>query len=859
MAGQQAQSFRPEDLPQQNNTAAPSVTTTAEQFTAGHVDASGQASAFQSLGNAFGGFFKNLSNATQNVGDTIQQARLTQIQRENEALAKQGQADFAAGKAPDEQANTRESYHSAYQQSFAQNQAGEMNQELAARLRDMPQDGSVNPEDIAKQVAKDFYGSGTGDVDFDSALAGRYAPAAQAMVAQKQEQIAQTQEQNQTLEIQNAAYTQINSPEGISAAGMATIESRYNAVTHGNQALTDKWMGTLIGGVRNKTQALAVLNGLYSNGFAARNPVEYQRMSQEAVQQIQTVKSIQAAQEVDDIRMQAYALRANPQATVADWAQLMYNAQRTDANHGVGMDKFGEVFTGFQAAAKQKATINAMGLAARGYQGSHDINTVATLLGEAPADAVKKSWEGYMADPQYGLTPDRFPALFASKQSNAGLPDALASDQAGQEFVQYVTAPGNRDYSGGTMPPRIQADIQQALVSGDSDRAARAWRVLDQIHNQVGDHAFGNYLGDNQEAAGLYWGVKALAPTNGDVSQVYKKLRDGGYDARTLEKVGNGGSINWEPLLPGKKQADVDTAVDKAMGKAMLSDVGRTGLVWNPGVSMSTDDRQSFNGLVLQQLMAQKANGTVNLDSAITNAAKFFKGSRMATIGRDGTVKVIPDAFNGRGRTTVDAINASPDAPFSVTKGYAPIYSSFPMTNAAGEQEDPFKTAQGDLKDLPSKFPGMGLDSGLSLARPDATGLSEIRTSDDNPIILHAGQKLTVRQAAAPQTDAVLDSTPLSWENPNINRDTGAGKEIAGEIPADPKAAATFFKNNLPPGVFAVYDQTHNQYTLNYAYRLKVSLADAERIRAQRSAQYQQDAAQREAIRKANANPLFVR
>ncbi|AOJ72246.1 MULTISPECIES: hypothetical protein [Burkholderia] len=861
MAGQQQQQFRNAALalPELDATAAPGVTTTRAQATAARVDASGQVSAIQSLANSFGGFFGNLQGDLQRINAATEQARVADIHKENEALAKQAQADQAAGRAPDEAHANRESYWNAYQQSFAQNQAFEMQQELSARLREMPKDGSVSPEDVAKGVWKDFYGAGTGDADFDSALVGRFGPAAQTMVAQASEQVAQTQEQNHALEIQNSANAQINSPQGLSEAGFATLEQRVLALTRGDQTLADKMIGGFMGSVRNKTQALGLLNALEQSGWADRNPVAYDKMSHDAVQQIQTVKSIQAAQEVDGVRLAAIALKANPNATPEDWAQLVYQANRVDSNHGVGMDKFGPVFQGLLEASKQQATINYMSLAERGYNGSHNIHTIATLAGVDPAEAVKKSFDNYMVQKLQGS--GQYPALAASMQGNAGLPDPLASDQAGSEFVGWVTAPGIRDISDGTMPPRIQKDLTSAIKSGDPDRASRAWRVMDRIHDIVGDHAFGQYLGKDDEASGMYWGVKALAPTNGDVSQVYKAIRDGGMDSKVLEKVGNGGSINWEPLLPGKKQADVDVAVNKAMGKAMLDDVGRKGLIWNPATSMSSDLRQQFQGIVIKQLMAQRANGKVDLDTAVANAATVFKGTRMATVGMNGAVKIIEDPFAGKGRAADSPINADPNHPYSITKGYAPIYSSFPMANKANAPEDPFKTAQDDLGHLSKALPGLVPDSaGLSLKRPDRTGLSEIHDSMDNPIILHAGQKLAVRNRTAPQPTTTGAAVPNSAGSVSaVGKGPSVGELVQSEVPSDPKAAAKFFKDNLPPGVFAVYDREHNQYTLNYGFRLQVGDAKAAEIRAEKAKTFRDTEAERRAVAAHNANPLFVR
>ncbi|WP_322033193.1 hypothetical protein [Paraburkholderia sp. J76] len=852
MAGQQAQTYRRTQLPDPNDSAAPSVSTTPEQETAGRVDATAQASAMQSLSNAFGGFFQNLQGDLQRVNSATEQARVVGIHQENEALAKQGTADQAAGRTPDAAVSNRESYWNAYQQSFAQNQAFEMQQELAQRLRDMPQDGSVSAADVAHGVWKDFYGTGTGDRDFDSALVGRFTPAAQTMVAQANEQVAQTQERNQALEIQNSADAQINSPQGISEAGFAALTQRVDALTRGDQALSDKMIGNFMGSVRNKSQALGLLNILDKSGWADRNPTAYDKMSQEAVRQIQTVKSVEAAQAVDGIRLAAVALHMNPRATPEDWAELLYQAHRVDSNHGVGMDKFGAVIAGLEASAKQKAVYNAFDLAERGMGGSHDMPTVMTLTGKSPED-LRKDYEGWF-DRKILVGAKQFPHLAATAQGNAGLPDPLASDQAGAEFVGWVTAPGVRDLSGGTMPPRVEQSVQQAIKSGDPDRATRAWRIMDRIHDLVGDHAFGQYLGKDDEASAMYWGVKAVAPTNGDVSQVYKSIRDGGMDSKLLEKIGAGGSINWEPLLPGKKQADVDQSVDKAMDKAMLKDVGRDGFIWNPNTSMSSDLRHQFQGIVIQQLMAQRANGQVNLDSAVQNAATVFKGTRMATVGMNGTVKIIEDPFNGKGRAVGSPLNADPDHPYSITKGYAPIYSSFPMANAANEQEDPFKTAQGDLKGLGKALPGIVPDaSGLSLKRPDRTGLSEIHDSLDNPIILHAGQKLAIRNQTAPE-NTWDDSVPDFAGVAHPSKGPSVGDLVQSEVPRDTAAAAKFFKDNLPPGVFAVYDQQHNQYTLNYGYRLAVDEVKATAMRADRAKDQPARAAARRSLLEGVAN-----
>ncbi|AOK28885.1 MULTISPECIES: hypothetical protein [Burkholderia] len=861
MAGQQQQAFRDQRLPSLDVVAAPSVQTTPAHSVAARVDASGEVSALNSLANSFGSFFGNLQGDLQRINAATESARVADIHQENEALAKKAQADQAAGRAPNPEHANRESYWNAYQQSFAQNQAFAMQQELSKRLREMPQDGSVNPQDVAKEVWKDFYGAGTGDQDFDSALVGRFAPAAQTMVAQATEQVAQTQERNQALEIQNSANAQINSPQGLSEAGFAMLEQRTLALTRGDQQLADKMIGSFMGSVRNKTQALGLLNVLEKSGWADRNPVAYDKMSEDAVRQIQTIKSVQAAEEVDGVRLAAIALKMNPNATPEDWARLVYQAHRVDANHGVGLDKFGPVFAGLEAAAKQKAVINYMGLAERGVNGTHNIHTIATLAGVDPAEAVKKSYDPYMVQKLREDGGARFPALLQSMQSNAGLPDPLASDQAGSEFVGWVTAPGIRDISDGTMPPRIQNDLQSAIKSGDPDRAARAWRIMDRIHDVVGDHAFGQYLGKDDEAAAMYWGVKATAPTNGDVSQVYKSIRDGGMDAKVLEKIGNGGSINWEPLLPGKKQSDVDAAVNKAMSKAMLEDVGRKGLIWNPATSMSSDLRQQFQGIVIKQLMAQRANGKVDLDTAVANAATVFKGTRMATVGMNGTVKIIEDPFGGKGRAAGSPLNAAPDHPYSITKGYAPIYSSFPMANAANAEEDPFKTAQDDLGSLSKALPGIVPDSaGLSLKRPDRTGLSEIHDSLDNPIILHVGQKLAIRNRKAAPVSATGAATPDAAGGATaLGKGPSVGDLVQGEVPADPKAAAQFFKDNLPPGVFAVYDRDLNQYTLNYGFHLKVGHVEAEAIRAQKAKDFEATQREREAIKAHNANPLFIR
>lgn len=86
--------------------------------------------------------------------------------------------------------------------------------------------------------------------------------------------------------------------------------------------------------------------------------------------------------------------------------------------------------------------------------------------------------------------------------------------------------------------------------------------MLAAIHQRVGDAAFGNYLGKHDETQAAYWSIKTLAPSNGNVTALLQKWRDGGIDMKRIESASMDRSVNWEKVQPGRRVSDVTAAID---------------------------------------------------------------------------------------------------------------------------------------------------------------------------------------------------------------------------------------------------------------------------------------------------------
>ena len=86
--------------------------------------------------------------------------RFIQIERENQALAKQAVIDRESGKPMDPQYADRHAYAGTYQVSAADAHAFELSEGLRAHMAKQPLDGSVDLNQVAKDYFKEQVGSG---------------------------------------------------------------------------------------------------------------------------------------------------------------------------------------------------------------------------------------------------------------------------------------------------------------------------------------------------------------------------------------------------------------------------------------------------------------------------------------------------------------------------------------------------------------------------------------------------------------------------------------------------------------------------------------------------------------------------
>ncbi|WP_064297886.1 hypothetical protein [Ralstonia solanacearum] len=849
MAGQEERSFRTTpsyETPQVN--PASSESTGGYRPTAATVQGNG--AALQALGNVFGNFFGNTARQVEQVGDILNHAQMVQTERENKALAEQAGVDQKTGKTINPAYADRQAYYGAYQTSAADAHAFDMGQKLEAQMREMPMDGSVDPKAYAEDFYKKEIGTGTGDRDFDNRLLYTYAKQADAVVAHYNERVAQTVEQNTTKQILDNAANAMNSKEGMTTGSMADLFTRLNLVTRGDHAKTDKLVETMLASPRNDTQALATLNALEETGWAERNPVAYDRISQQALANTNKVKSWQAGKEVEDWRMKAMGLSANPNATMDDWAGLAAEAQRIDSRHGTGMEPFGALFAGMHKAASKQAGINLFEAAMNGVLGgSSDLGAYALRTGRSVPEVIDKDMDAYLA-----AVVQRPGASFENlRESTAqtGFVNPLASDDTASELARMLASPRIKDVSHAQMPGRLKQNLGSALTGTDQTMGSRAYRFYNELRGLVGDHDFSRYF-PNQEAQAVYWGMKAIAPANGDMTQVFTAIRDNRLDAKTLSQASEHGEVNLGRIF-GKdmKPDEIDAKVDKALAKGMLKDLNRAGWFSNPTVGLSTEDRANLTAMVAYQGLLLRKAGSLDLDTALDNAVKTFANTKLALPGQNGGIKIVDDPWGGKGRSADAPINGSPDSPISTLKGFYPVYSGFRMTNKLGETEDPLETWSHDSKTLSKKLPGVFPQVGLlSLGAPRSDGLMPILDSTSQPIQLHPGQEVAIRGAGNTPVWATgdahsADNAPVGPDGIPLWALGGLGIRentlTKGKIPEDPKVAAEFFKTHMPPGVFPVYSPSTHAYTLHYGFRmLGTAEARDSKIRA-RAAELERD------------------
>jgi hypothetical protein len=824
MAGQQENAFRNQNLPDADFTAAPSVQTTPARATATHVDEGATASALNALSNSFGQFFGGTMSTLQQVNQVTEAQRKQDIVAENKAIAAQGTADALGGRKADIRWQDRTSYSDAYTTGVAQIHSSKMTTDLALEMDKASNDGSVDPEHLATTFFTQHWGNGTGDASLDSKVLTMYQHQALGLIAQKREKIAQQQESTATQSIVEGVTSNVRSPTGITVGQAATGFDSVLSVTHGNTEQASKlFFSSVVSGVDNVQQGLAAQSALEKSGLAERFPQEYDKTKQAILARVQQAKDIQAQTIYNDLTLGLQGAIAANKATPEFIAGWMADYQTEDSKYGFGMHGMAPAFTALKAAAKKQAGVNVVTRAFSGLDGTDQPAAVANKWGVPYGEIVTKHLAPAMTDIVQN-SQGQFPDL-AQSSVNAGSIDPMASDGAARDYVKLLSLPHAQEAFLHTQPKEFEDRITSSLHNtNDPAAVTRAYTVIDGIAKSVGVDRLGGYFHD-ESTVNRYLTMKALAPT-GDIGPIATYLKNNPADAKLLERASESGTFDFSTFV-GKdtKKADVQAAILKSAKSQYTSDTGTSGLVWDPKVGISTDDMEGLTAQVARNLLVGRAAGGISLDDATKAAVQSYTGTRYAVPGTDGSVRIIANPFpNGEGRDLQHPLNGDASGPISTANGYKPVYGSFPIKNALGEIEKPIDTARDDLAQLHSNLRGKVADGDqIYLGNPDAklTGLMPVTNRATGPVRFVPGEKITLTK----QTDG-----EGHWENiPDFGPKWVAegpqkGDAQAGEVPKDPKAATQFFKDNLPPGFYAVQDG-QGTYSLYYGFRIKGDLA----------------------------------
>ncbi|MDR6455497.1 hypothetical protein [Variovorax paradoxus] len=788
---------------------APSVNTAAYKATAAQYTNDGRGLA--AIGDALGSFFNAGQRALETVDAVNHQQDLIQIERENQALAKQAVTDEKLGRPMDPQYADRHAYAGTYQVSAADAHAFELAEGLRAHMAKQPLDGSVDLNQVARDYFKEQVGSGTGNPDYDARMLSQFSKSADQQIAQYQEASRATVLQNTTAEVIEQFTQRVLSPEGITTPQFAEMRERIGNIVHGDTVMRDKvLMSAIAGAVQNDGQGQSVLRSMQELGLDKTEPEYFNRISGEVLRRTNAVKTYDAGEALQrfhqDMAMEKgrYPHGILPPDRVAEYARRAYTI---DSIHGVGLDKFGLVGE-WQRGLQKEAGVNLFLAAKRGDYGTQDSMRVASSFGKAPGAVLSEHYDVGMSQDASAL----YPALAATRDGT-GLVRPMANDEALQSFALYSLDKGTRAASQDTMSDTYKAEIGNPLMGRDPalmERGFNFYNTLlkggmtkDQLHRYF----------PNEQAENTFWAMQIMSNGDRGIKQIAKDLVDRPYDAKDIADVARTGHIDLAAVarkggVTGRPE-EISKKIEEARTSALLDSVDRKKWFGNATVAMDSNESATFDALLLDQFQLHKrTRGAINLDDAI-KAVAGQTGKYVVVPGFDGALQAVRDPFGGQGRQMLHPLNEDPSHPLAVSKGYAPIYApGTKVTNALGDQEDLVVTWAEDASAAHKLFPGKVAEgSKLYLERPNRSGLSAVRDGSGQAIQFMPGESVALRTGPSSlfNSKAGLTATP---------------------VPTDPKEAAEFFRKNLGPGWYAQQDGFHGPngqgFTLYYGARLKV-------------------------------------
>lgn len=833
MSGQQQRGFR--TTPEYANTdvnPAARVQTDRAQATAAVVQ--GQGSAFGALGGTLSNFFGTAAKTVEQIGEIEHREDLVEIERQNQARAEQALADRAAGRAPDPKLMQYQAYKGAYDRAVADSTANAMSQDLAVKLREMPNDGSVDPKAAAADFLKEQIGAGTGDAAVDGRMVWATKQKADAMVAQKREVIAQTQESNIAETIRNDITGKMMSQKGVTVDQTNVWHGQILALTKGDVAKADRLFEDSLGNaIMNDGHAAATLAALRESGYATRNPDSYLRLNEKAFHQTNRIKSQKAAEEVQTLNGEYTARAAEFQNAglvmpTGEYLEFMNRAKTIDSRHGTGQGAFHWLGSGaFRQSVQKQAKVNTILNTLNGVQATGDLRQSVNETGTEIGKEIKENFVAASAA-WIQQNSSRFPALNANL-TGAGLPQPLANRDTAREYGRMLGSPKEQAAFGYQVDDTTKGIITTGLMGSDVNQTISAVTLLNEVSNSPnGDLMLKGLLGDKEAAR--FDVIKRMAATRDIETAVRATLADKDQ-ADEMAHEQSSGSVNFPKLLrdPDRKSAEIDDAIQARAGERLKERLGRDD--WFGEVTTNISG-QAYKALTLgvadhlrEQQRTLKGGTRPDLNAAIDFATKQL-GSKFVPLPIQGnTLSLVLDPYGGRGRTPGQEI-----ATYNGTKVYAGE-----RMYIGGKEEDPVETFMKiDRKAIHKALPGflgdavsgpgdwtrnMGNAESIYLLPPDAkTGLHPVMAPGGMPLMMQSGSTISV---------------------------AGPGRTtLKLEVPKDPVAAREFFKTHLPTGFFplegAAAPDGSKVYRIQYGYRLRTS---ADEILAAKSAERDEEIA----------------
>ncbi|WP_440531797.1 hypothetical protein [Variovorax sp. YR566] len=821
MSGQQARQFtNTQRFGQPEVSAAATVRTNQTDAIAAQVQ--GQGSALGAMGSALSGFFGTAAKTAREIGEIEHREQLVEIDRQNKARADQALADKAMERERDPELNKFQAYKGAYDTAVADSTANKLTQDLAVKLRDLPNDGSVDPRAAATEFLKSEIGPGTGDPAIDGRMVWAAKQKADVMVAQKAEQIAQTVESNIAQTITNDVTGKMLLQKGVTTGQTDAWHGQFLALTKGNiQAADKKFENALGSAIQNDGHAMSALAALRESGYAQRNPDSYLRLSEKAFHQTNKIKSFKAGEEVQSLNGQYTATAAEyhnaglimPTQT---FLEFVNRAKIIDSNHGVGQGAFPWMTSGaFRENIKKQAEVNTILNTLNGLQSTGDLRQSVNETGAEIGTEIKKNYVPASAQ-WISQNPNRFPNLNRTMTSR-GLPQPLADVESAREYGRMLSSPKEQSAFAYSVDDTTKGIISSGLMGSDVNETIKAVTLLNEVANGPNaDLMLKGLIGDKEQAR--FDVIRRM--TAGGTRDIETAVRATVSDKDVEKEMASeqeSGVIKFSKLLrdPERKETDIDNDIQLRAGERLKERIGRDDWFGELNVNISGAALKSLNMSIADHLREQartlKGGSKPDLNAAIDWATKKTFQSFVPLPVQGNTMSLVKDPYGGRGR--------SPDQEIASYNGVK-VYSGARM-NVGGKEEDPLETFMKiDRKALHEALPtflggkhapqnwerftllgtlGPDTDPGsaesIYLLPPDAkSGLHPVMKPGGEPLMFQLGQQATFRNAD--------------------------GKAETLTIPTDRKEASVFLAQRLPKGFFPL-EGAGGYFRVQYGYRLR--------------------------------------